>query len=124
MEVQRVYVGSFMTSLDMAGVSLTLLLLDDLRTCLLDAPTCAPGWPAACALRVPGKLPAPVPVGKDRGVRTADVSSASEGADHSAHVGAPPCTHVHPCGFIKLPRFTQGLPRSPSCPYLLQDLPC
>ena len=29
--VDRVYVGSFMTSLEMAGVSLTLLLLDETR---------------------------------------------------------------------------------------------
>ena len=31
-EVDRVYVGSFMTSLEMAGVSITLLHLDETRT--------------------------------------------------------------------------------------------
>lgn len=37
--VARVFVGSFMTSLNMAGFSLSLLLLDDARTAALDAPT-------------------------------------------------------------------------------------
>ena len=37
--VARVYVGPFMTSLDMAGFSLSLLLLDNARTAALDAPT-------------------------------------------------------------------------------------
>ncbi|CAC5363909.1 DAK [Mytilus coruscus] len=42
--VERVYCGSFTTSLEMAGVSITLLHLDDtLRNCL-DAETNAPGW--------------------------------------------------------------------------------
>jgi len=31
-KVDRVYVGSFMTSLEMAGVSITLLHLDETRT--------------------------------------------------------------------------------------------
>lgn len=31
MKVDRVYVGSFMTSLEMAGVSITLLYLDKTR---------------------------------------------------------------------------------------------
>ena len=37
--VERVLVGAFMTALDMAGWSLSLLVLDDLRVCRLDAPT-------------------------------------------------------------------------------------
>ena len=37
--VARVYVGPFMTSLDMAGFSLSLLLLNDARIAALDAPT-------------------------------------------------------------------------------------
>ncbi|CAG2238026.1 DAK [Mytilus edulis] len=42
--VERVYCGSFTTSLEMAGISITLLHLDDtLRNCL-DAETSAPGW--------------------------------------------------------------------------------
>ena len=38
-EVARVYVGTFMTSLDMAGFSLTVLVLDDERVAALDADT-------------------------------------------------------------------------------------
>lgn len=37
--VARVYAGAFMTSLDMAGFSLSLLLLDEARTAALQAPT-------------------------------------------------------------------------------------
>lgn len=43
-QVERVYCGPFTTSLEMAGISITLLHLDDtLRNCL-DAHTSAPGW--------------------------------------------------------------------------------
>lgn len=37
--VERVYVGAFMTALDMAGLSLSLLKVDDQRLARLDAPT-------------------------------------------------------------------------------------
>lgn len=43
--VERMYVGPFMTSLDMAGFSLTLMRLDDRLLAALDAPTQA--WRAA-----------------------------------------------------------------------------
>jgi triose/dihydroxyacetone kinase / FAD-AMP lyase (cyclizing) len=45
--VQRVYLGAFMTSLEMAGVSLSVLHLDEERLHLLDAPTTVPAWPNA-----------------------------------------------------------------------------
>ena len=38
-EVARVYVGTFMTSLDMSGFSLSVCTLDDERTAALDADT-------------------------------------------------------------------------------------
>lgn len=44
-DVQRVHAGSLVTSLDMAGISLTLMACDDARLAALDAPTAAPGWP-------------------------------------------------------------------------------
>ncbi len=46
LHVARVYVGTFMTSLDMSGFSLSVLVLDEERAAYLDAPTqvCAP-WP-------------------------------------------------------------------------------
>ncbi len=45
--VARSLVGRFVTALDMAGVSLTVLPLDDELIRLWDAPTAAPGWPHA-----------------------------------------------------------------------------
>jgi dihydroxyacetone kinase len=44
--VERVYAGSFLTSLDMAGVSISLLGVDEQRLRWLDAPTAAPAWPS------------------------------------------------------------------------------
>ncbi|XP_019854543.1 PREDICTED: triokinase/FMN cyclase-like [Amphimedon queenslandica] len=43
--VTRAYMGSLMTSLEMAGVSLTLLRIKDHWTEYLDYSTTAPGWP-------------------------------------------------------------------------------
>ncbi|EGD78840.1 dihydroxyacetone kinase [Salpingoeca rosetta] len=52
--VPRVYMGTFMTSMNMAGVSLTLLDLDALPAEALeqwlDAPTTAPAWPGPTLL--------------------------------------------------------------------------
>src|SRR5690606_22009665 len=45
--VERVYCGTFLSALEMAGVSLSLLPVDDSRLSLLDAPTAAPAWPNA-----------------------------------------------------------------------------
>lgn len=48
-DVQRLYVGNFMTALDMAGFSLSVLQLDDTRLQRLDAATQVPDvqtpWP-------------------------------------------------------------------------------
>ncbi|KAJ1697268.1 hypothetical protein LUZ63_005780 [Rhynchospora breviuscula] len=61
--VDRVYTGSFMTSLDMAGFSITLMKSDPLILDRLDAPTKAPYWPVAVeGNRPPAKFPVPVPV--------------------------------------------------------------
>ncbi|HEX2571754.1 MAG TPA: dihydroxyacetone kinase subunit DhaK, partial [Polyangia bacterium] len=43
--VERAYAGTFLTALEMAGVSLSLLKIDDARLAALDAPTEAPAWP-------------------------------------------------------------------------------
>ena len=64
-EVPRVYIGSFMTSLNMPGMSLTLLKLPtesaarETALARLDFPTTAPGWVPA-APRIPAK-PVQVP---------------------------------------------------------------
>uniref|UniRef100_A0A8D2J4E8 Triokinase/FMN cyclase n=1 Tax=Varanus komodoensis TaxID=61221 RepID=A0A8D2J4E8_VARKO len=52
--VARAFVGSFMTALEMAGVSLTLLLVDDELISLLDAATTAVAWSQPAKLHVSG----------------------------------------------------------------------
>ncbi|KAK7250727.1 hypothetical protein RIF29_33349 [Crotalaria pallida] len=60
--VDRVYTGSFMTSIDMAGFSISILRADPPILQRLDAPTKAPYWPVAVdGNRPPAKIPVPVP---------------------------------------------------------------
>lgn len=101
--VDRLYVGPYMTSLDMAGVSLTLLSYDvegaeegagapawDELLQLLDAPTDAPGWPVrGAAVPAPydpqtyGDVPAPLPAAPQQ-------EAAGEAAAAGAGAGAGP----------------------------------
>ncbi|KAK6925471.1 DhaL domain [Dillenia turbinata] len=67
--VDRVYTGSFMTSLDMAGFSISIMKSDDEILQRLDAPTRAPSWPVAAdgkillfCNRPPAKIPIPLPL--------------------------------------------------------------
>jgi triose/dihydroxyacetone kinase / FAD-AMP lyase (cyclizing) len=53
--VERIFAGTFLSSLDMAGISITILSLNDERLRWLDAPTTAPAWPNALKQR-PGML--------------------------------------------------------------------
>ncbi|EPS65311.1 hypothetical protein M569_09467, partial [Genlisea aurea] len=60
--VERVYTGSFMTSLDMAGFSITVMQADENILKRLDAPTKAPSWPVgADCNRLAAKFPLPLP---------------------------------------------------------------
>jgi dihydroxyacetone kinase len=52
--VERMFAGTFLSSLDMAGISISVLGLNDDRLRWLDAATTAPAWPNA-AKRRPGK---------------------------------------------------------------------
>jgi dihydroxyacetone kinase len=45
--VERVWAGNFLTALDMAGCSLSVLPVDDEILAALDTPTTAPAWPQA-----------------------------------------------------------------------------
>jgi len=64
--VVRCYVGSFMTSLDMTGFSLTLLKLDGALLPLLDAPAAPVAWPACPPLTTETTVaPKPLPAGCD-----------------------------------------------------------
>ncbi|XP_013866047.1 triokinase/FMN cyclase [Austrofundulus limnaeus] len=53
--VARVMSGSFMTSLEMAGVSLTLMRVDPKLLRLFDAKTSAPAWPNLSSVCVSGR---------------------------------------------------------------------
>ncbi|KAI4329968.1 hypothetical protein MLD38_028288 [Melastoma candidum] len=60
--VDRVYTGSFMTSLDMAGFSLTIMKSEESVLKYLDAPTRAPHWPVAVdGIRPFAKIPVAMP---------------------------------------------------------------
>jgi dihydroxyacetone kinase len=48
--LERVYSGTFLSALEMAGASLSVLVLDDTRLQRLDAPTSAPAWPNPSAV--------------------------------------------------------------------------
>lgn len=77
--VDRIFVGGLITSLDMHGLSVSLLRLDqDGRSeavlAALDAPTAAPAWPRGGS-PVAGKAPAPVPRG------ATDTAESDSGGD-------------------------------------------
>jgi dihydroxyacetone kinase len=55
-EVERIYAGTFLSSLDMAGISISVLGVNDERLRWLDADTTAPAWPNVLKHR-PGKSP-------------------------------------------------------------------
>ncbi|MGE0715072.1 MAG: dihydroxyacetone kinase family protein [Alphaproteobacteria bacterium] len=57
--VERSYAGRFLSALDMAGVSLSVLKVDTARLARLDAPTSAPAWPNAPATGPGGRRIAP-----------------------------------------------------------------
>jgi dihydroxyacetone kinase len=55
LKVERAFVGTFLSALEMAGVSLTLLAVDDARLARLDAPTDASAWRPASPRGAIGK---------------------------------------------------------------------
>ncbi|XP_024991779.1 putative 3,4-dihydroxy-2-butanone kinase isoform X3 [Cynara cardunculus var. scolymus] len=60
--VVRVYTGSFMTSLDMAGFSISIMKAEQAILQRLDAATKAPHWPVGVdGDHPPAKIPVPVP---------------------------------------------------------------
>jgi dihydroxyacetone kinase len=59
--VERIYAGTFLSSLDMAGISISVLGLNDEWLRWLDAATTAPAWPNAPRQR-PGKPKAQIAV--------------------------------------------------------------
>jgi dihydroxyacetone kinase len=58
-EVVRVWAGAFLTALDMAGCSLSVLPVDDEVLAALDAPADAPAWPRTVTAAEPASIGAP-----------------------------------------------------------------
>jgi dihydroxyacetone kinase phosphoprotein-dependent L subunit len=59
--VDRVWAGNFLTALDMAGCSLSVLPVDDDVLAALDAPTAAPAWPGTVTATESAVIAAPSP---------------------------------------------------------------
>jgi ATP-dependent dihydroxyacetone kinase len=57
--VARLWSGNFLTALDMAGCSLSVLAVDDDLLGALDAPTTAPAWPHTTSAVAPAVVAAP-----------------------------------------------------------------
>ena len=75
--VERVWVGTFMTALEMAGCSLTLLPVDDTTVARLDALSTAPAWPAPHLGRVPDDVVAAPPPAGDTSVQQSPLPADS-----------------------------------------------
>ncbi len=70
--VARLWTGNFLTALDMAGCSLSLVAVDDDRLAALDAPTTAPAWPQTTSAVAPAIVDAPAGEPPVTGVLPAD----------------------------------------------------
>ncbi|HXE15510.1 MAG TPA: dihydroxyacetone kinase subunit DhaL [Bryobacteraceae bacterium] len=94
--VERMYAGTFLSSLDMAGISISLLGVDDERLRWLDAPTEAPAWPnvakiaASPADRRTPSVRAAVPVERASGPPMNKVVDAAVRAAAQAILDAEP----------------------------------
>jgi dihydroxyacetone kinase len=78
--VERIYAGTFLSSLDMAGISITVLGVNDERLRWLDAVTTAPAWPNALKQR-PGKPEARI------GAEVSERVSSPTGKDAQSEAG-------------------------------------
>jgi dihydroxyacetone kinase len=73
--VERMFAGTFLSSLDMAGISISVLGLDDERLRWLDATTAAPAWPNA-----PKQRPGTPAVGTEAQLSTCATATTGGGA--------------------------------------------
>ncbi len=80
LEVARAWAGEFLTALEMPGVSLSVLRLDDERLALLDAAASAPAWPGgggiAAARHVVPAVATPAPPSTPPGPLTPAIRQA------------------------------------------------
>jgi triose/dihydroxyacetone kinase / FAD-AMP lyase (cyclizing) len=56
LKVVRAWCGTFLTAIEMAGVSLSIMRADDELLQAIDAPTTAPAWPKAVGVTSPAEL--------------------------------------------------------------------
>ena len=77
--VERIYAGTFLSSLDMAGISISVLGINDERLRWLDAPTTAPAWP-----NVPKQRPGMPETRIAVDINTRDSSPITTGAQSEA----------------------------------------
>lgn len=83
--VDRVYTGSFMTSLDMAGFSISVMKADQTILQRLDASTKAPHWPVGVdGNHPPAKIPVPVP--PSRSTKTDETLSRPLQLNQQGHI--------------------------------------
>ena len=73
--VERLYAGTLLSSLDMAGISISVLGVNDASLRWLDAPTSAPAWPNASKQR-PGKVEAQLAASASAGQSSAAKKNA------------------------------------------------
>ncbi|KAL3151120.1 hypothetical protein ABBQ38_012986 [Trebouxia sp. C0009 RCD-2024] len=77
-KVVRLYVGTFFTSLDMQGASISLLPVESGRLARLDSPTQAPFWPKDKCIVVPDKPKAALPLAPNPEAQTSRPDTLSE----------------------------------------------
>ena len=76
--VERIYAGTFLSSLDMAGISISVLGLNEDRLRWLDATTTAPAWPNAAKQR-PGNPARQIAVEVSTGVSSGSGAQTEAG---------------------------------------------
>jgi triose/dihydroxyacetone kinase / FAD-AMP lyase (cyclizing) len=76
-EVARAYAGTFLSALEMAGVSLSAVRVDAERLERLDAPTEAPAWPNACPRLRAASTAIEPPAGPSKKTHETEAVSAS-----------------------------------------------
>ena len=107
MAVARTLVGPAMTSLEMAGVSLSVLPLEDpLVLARLDAPTEAPAWPKPATT---GQRPEVQPKTAPGGAAAADTAASSGGGSSGGAPAVPAVVLVAACAALEAaePQLTQ-----------------
>ncbi len=96
-EVERLWVGTFLTALDMPGCSVSVLEVDDELVELLDAPTTTTAWPAAHRGRVaPARTTDAPETGEEDGPRPAATASATVLSARACWPPVPRCARRSP----------------------------